>query len=381
MASKACNESEGSVLQKVQPPKLKKAGAQPGGVGVPVQPAGLPLTKTNLKLMTVLSNSCTVFTGQVIQFLMISFGVMYIPGFMRRWISNYSKKVEPLNALTKKGVKFNEAWGEEHDKAVAELKTALTTYPVLRQYDPNRPSVIVTDASDYAVGAALCQLYDKKLCAVAYASRCLKGPERNYSVQEKEALGTVFGVKKFRHYILHTKFQVRLLSDHESLKFLKTQDRTLVGRMARWAMYLNQYDLEIKYIKGSTNTLPDALSRNITTPDEAFSVCTSLLMLYPETHRSVMTTIVHGGVFMVTTNEGVHTFGEGESQDIAHQIDDEICEDKDTQREAVLFAKVSKPALTPLTIQPTTAWRLGTDSPRFMLRADGTHWCPSTWAV
>ena len=55
---------------------------------------------------------------------------------------------------------------------------------------------------------------------------------------------------------------------------------------------------------------------------------------------------------MVTTNEGVHTFGEGESQDIAHQIDDEICEDKDTQREAVLFAKVSKPALTPLTIQP-----------------------------
>jgi len=65
-----------------------------------------------------------------------------------------------------------------------------------------------------------------------------------------------------------------------------------------------------------------------------------------------MTTIVHGGVFMVTTNEGVHTFGEGESQDIAHQIDDEICEDKDTQREAVLFAKVSKPALTPLTIQP-----------------------------
>ena len=86
MASKACTEeSEGSVLQKVQPPKLKKAGVQPGGGGLPVQPAGLPLTKTNLKLMTVLSNSCTVFTGQVIQSLMISFEVMYIPGFMRRW--------------------------------------------------------------------------------------------------------------------------------------------------------------------------------------------------------------------------------------------------------------------------------------------------------
>jgi len=72
VASKACiDESEGSVLQKVQPPKLKqsnKAVVQPGGFGMPVQvqhAAGLPLTKTNLKLMTVLSNSCTVFTGQV----------------------------------------------------------------------------------------------------------------------------------------------------------------------------------------------------------------------------------------------------------------------------------------------------------------------------
>jgi len=67
VASKACaEESEGRVLQKVQPPKVKQAGVQPSGGGAAIQPAaGLPPTKTNLKLMTVLSNSCTVFTGQV----------------------------------------------------------------------------------------------------------------------------------------------------------------------------------------------------------------------------------------------------------------------------------------------------------------------------
>ena len=78
----------------------------------------------------------------------------------------------------------------------------------------------------------------RNLCAVSYASRALRGPEKNYSVQEKEALGTIFGVKKFRHYVMHTRFQLRILSDHESLKFLKTQDKQLVGRMARWAMYM-----------------------------------------------------------------------------------------------------------------------------------------------
>ena len=134
----------------------------------------------------------------------------------------------------------------------------------------------------------MCQLYEGKLCAVAYAARTLRGAEINYSVQEKEALGTIFGVKKFRHYIMHSRFELRILSDHESLKFLKSQDKALVGRMARWAMYLQQYNFEIKYIKGPTNSLADALSRNISLPASQFSTAASLLELYPETQRQVM---------------------------------------------------------------------------------------------
>ena len=68
MASKNCADGvEGNVLQKVQPPKLKQP-TTPIGAAVPIgiQLGGLPPTKTNLKLMTVLSNSCTVFTGQVL---------------------------------------------------------------------------------------------------------------------------------------------------------------------------------------------------------------------------------------------------------------------------------------------------------------------------
>ena len=136
---------------------------------------------------------------------------------MRRWIPHYAKKSKPLNDLLAKEYKGQKVdpkditplWGSEQDESVKALKEALTSYPVLRQFDPNRPVTIITDASDYAVGAAMCQLYEGKLCAVAYAARTLRGAEINYSVQEKEALGTIFGVKKFRHYIMHTRFELR----------------------------------------------------------------------------------------------------------------------------------------------------------------------------
>ena len=299
-------------------------------------------------------------------------------GFMRRWIPHYAKKSKPLNDLLAKEHKGQKVdpkditplWGSEQDESVKALKEALTSYPVLRQFDPNRPVTIITDASDYAVGAAMCQLYEGKLCAVAYAARTLRGAEINYSVQEKEALGTIFGVKKFRHYIMHSRFELRILSDHESLKFLKSQDKALVGRMARWAMYLQQYNFEIKYIKGPTNSLADALSRNISLPASQFSTAASLLELYPETQRQVMSCLARRGLVgepatshngggesasaadaTHSTNhdcgahEGVRTSYRGRASIVMELDEGFINSDKDTQRESILFVS-SMPSAT-----------------------------------
>ena len=103
------------------------------------------------------------------------------------------------------------------------------------------------------------------MCAVAFVSRSLHGPEKNYSVQEKEALGVVHAVKKFRHYILCSNFQIRLMTDHHSLQFLKN-GKELAGRMARWAMILSEYNYSIQYIKGKLNEMGDSLSRLVAMP-------------------------------------------------------------------------------------------------------------------
>eukprot|EP01050_Picozoa_sp_SAG11_P021813 SAG11_NODE_3964_length_2130_cov_9.748400_2_plen_124_part_00 len=115
-------------------------------------------------------------------------------------------------------MKVNEEWSQQHSDAVARIKTAMTTYPILRQHDPKRQLHLVTDASDLAIGLCIYQYDGDSPYAIAYTSRSLIAAELNYTVQEKECLGVVHGVQKFRHYLLATPFQVEILTDHKSLQ-------------------------------------------------------------------------------------------------------------------------------------------------------------------
>eukprot|EP01050_Picozoa_sp_SAG11_P003231 SAG11_NODE_178_length_13331_cov_17.694906_1_plen_296_part_10 len=95
-----------------------------------------------------------------------------------------------------------------------------------------------------------------------YVSRALIDAEKSYSVQEKECLGIVFAMQKFRHYLLGSQFTVRVMTDHSSLRFL-TKSKEQGGRIARWAMILSEYNYKVEYLKGKLNVVGDALSRLI----------------------------------------------------------------------------------------------------------------------
>ena len=73
--------------------------------------------------------------------------------FYCRFISNYSDIVIPLTWLTHKGFLWNftnATW-----KSFQALKSAFTSAPVLIHWVPDKPIIIETDASDYALGAIL----------------------------------------------------------------------------------------------------------------------------------------------------------------------------------------------------------------------------------
>ncbi|KAL4142333.1 hypothetical protein QTP88_004814 [Uroleucon formosanum] len=93
--------------------------------------------------------------------------------------------------------------------------------------------------------------------------RVLSSAEKNYSVIHKEALAIIWGITKFFQYLKGRHFIIR--SDHKPLIPLLGENNPISkmasGRLQRWAFFLSGFDYQIEYIKGSTNTIADSLSR------------------------------------------------------------------------------------------------------------------------
>lgn len=176
--------------------------------------------------------------------------------YYRKFIKNFSDIVSPFTQLLKKNVPF--VWSQECEKSFILLKDKLTTAPILQHPNFNKEFLLTADASDKAIGAILSQGEIGKDLPISYASRTLNSAEQNYSVTEKELLAVVWGTHTFRPYLFGRKFQI--ISDHQPLIWgLKVKDPS--SRLLRWRIKLEEYDFDINYKPGKSNTNADALSR------------------------------------------------------------------------------------------------------------------------
>jgi hypothetical protein len=118
--------------------------------------------------------------------------------------------------------------------------------------------VLTTDASNDAIGVVLIQGPIGKYPPIAYASRTLTNPEKNYPTIEKESLAIVRGCKHFRQYLYGRTFTI--VTDHRPLTWIfSAKDPS--SRLLRWRLKLEEYDYEVVCKKGSENKNADALSR------------------------------------------------------------------------------------------------------------------------
>ena len=109
-----------------------------------------------------------------------------------RFIANYASLTEPLRRLTRTDIRWE--WGDREQQAFAELKNSLCQNIETAYFNPNRRSVIHTDAGPTAISGVLSQLDDStgQLRPITYVSRALTDVESKYSQTEREALSIYF---------------------------------------------------------------------------------------------------------------------------------------------------------------------------------------------
>jgi len=94
--------------------------------------------------------------------------------FYWRFIHNFSAIVSPITDLLRQHMKFD--WGEDQEAAFLKIRTLFTSSktPILRHYDPDRPALLESDASQFAIAAILSQKFENgKIHLLGYVSRNL----------------------------------------------------------------------------------------------------------------------------------------------------------------------------------------------------------------
>lgn len=179
-----------------------------------------------------------------------------------KFMDNLSTIIKPMTELLQKDKPWT--WSTKCQEAFEKAKNQLTSDAVLTHFDPQLPLLLACDASAYGLGAVIAhRMPDGSERPIAYASRTLSKTEINYSQIEKEALGIIFGILKFRDYLYGRKFI--LVTDHQPLvKILGPTTGVpalAAARLQRWALLLSAYQYDIVYKPSLQHANADGLSR------------------------------------------------------------------------------------------------------------------------
>ena len=178
--------------------------------------------------------------------------------YYRKFISHYSDITKCFNDMTKKGAVFK--WTKECDAAFKLLKEKLMKEPVLINPQVNKDYLIHCDVSKYSYSGILQQTRPgmDELAPIAYFSGNFDKTQVKWNIMEKEAYAIYKSAKRFAFYIMGAKTTV--FSDRKPLKnFL--EGRMNIAKLDRWSLELQEFDINLEFIKGKLNKIVNAIWR------------------------------------------------------------------------------------------------------------------------
>ena len=190
--------------------------------------------------------------------------------YYHRFIPNCVDKLTPLNQLltatneghTRLSLKsnFDLKWNESSNSVFIESKQIVANATLLVHPDHTAPLNITCDASYFAVGEVLQQYINIVWQPLSFFSKKLTPAETRYSAFDRELLAVYATIRHFRHNLEGRYFFVN--TDHKPLTFLMSSvtDRPSL-RQTRQLAFIAEFTTDIRYVKGETNFVADALSR------------------------------------------------------------------------------------------------------------------------
>ena len=174
--------------------------------------------------------------------------------YLSKFSAHLSDLAELIRELAKERVPFN--WGPEHDEAFSLIKKEVTAAPILAYYNPNKLTVLQTDAS--CKGLGVCLLQNEK--PVYFAIKALTETQKSYMAIELESLVVARVMEKFHHFLYGNQFTLE--TDQKPLEAILSKSLNhATPQLQRILIRTFPYNFKIRYIPGSTNQIADCLSR------------------------------------------------------------------------------------------------------------------------
>jgi hypothetical protein len=188
---------------------------------------------------------------------------MGVVGYIRDSMRNFARITAPLNLMLHnyskaKAKRKKLEWTEEADLAFTTLRQSIHECPLLWFIDDTSPIILYTDASDYGIGAYLCQVVDGQERPIGFLSKALLREQSRWDTGQKEGYAIFFALSKWEYLLRDRKFLVR--TDHDNLTMLK-QEQGHLKKVQRWFTVFQAYDCDFEHWPGEDNIVADGFSR------------------------------------------------------------------------------------------------------------------------
>lgn len=183
--------------------------------------------------------------------------------FYRSYLRNAASVQAPLHLYLKDSRKNDKriiAWTAEAETAFENAKSILANATMLAHPCASAKTRLVTDASDFAMGAALKQASSDGWKPLAFFSRKFTPAQRNYSAYDRELTAIFVAIKYFRHFLEGRQFEI--FTDHKPLVYAFSQRSDKASpRQLHQLSFISQFTTRIRHIAGNENIVADSLSR------------------------------------------------------------------------------------------------------------------------